>query len=230
VNLLGADALTAELERGLELAQAREARFASQCRTLEVASFESLLAQEEAERALVRLGRGSDLVVVGQPDPSEEDHALRAEAIAQIVQRNVRPTLVLPYAGSFEQIGQAPIVAWDDSREAARATADALPFLQRARIVQLVQFVPEGNAHASTDSSTLQPVVRWLERHGVKVQPRVCIAASDIGSALLSHAADTAADLIVMGAWGRARWAERILGGATRTLLASMTVPTLMSH
>ena len=52
----------------------------------------------------------------------------------------------------------------------------------------------------------------------------------DVGNALLSHAADLSADLLVMGAYGRPRWTERVLGGATRTLLASMTLPVLMSH
>jgi nucleotide-binding universal stress UspA family protein len=76
----------------------------------------------------------------------------------------------------------------------------------------------------------LAPVVRWLRGHGIAAQPAVVRAGRDIGAALLSHAADVNADLLVMGAWGQSRWAERVLGGATHNVLASMTVPALMSH
>jgi nucleotide-binding universal stress UspA family protein len=73
-------------------------------------------------------------------------------------------------------------------------------------------------------------VQQWLAWHGVDAQVRQVATEIDVGNALLSHAADLGADLIVMGAYGHARWTERVLGGATRTLLANMTVPVLMSH
>jgi nucleotide-binding universal stress UspA family protein len=229
-DILGDDPLTAELERAQNAALVREGRFVRLCEAAGLASFECVRAEEDADRALLRLGRCSDLVILGQPDPSEPGHVRRAEIVAQVVQRSARPTLVLPYAGRFDRIGETPLVAWDDSREAARAAADALPILRRARAVHLVRFVTAADAPATMDATTLAPVARWLERHGVKVHARLALAAGDVGNALLSHAADISADLIVMGAWGQARWTERVLGGATRTLLASMTVPTLMAH
>jgi nucleotide-binding universal stress UspA family protein len=76
----------------------------------------------------------------------------------------------------------------------------------------------------------LGAVQRWLAWHGVDAQVRQVTIDRDVGTALLSHAVDLGADLIVMGAYGHARWAERVLGGATRTLLENMTVPVLMSH
>ena len=76
----------------------------------------------------------------------------------------------------------------------------------------------------------LDALHKWLMRHGVSAQMRVEPAGANIADAMLSHAADTNADLIVMGAYGHSRWAEVVLGGATRGLLASMTVPVLMSH
>jgi nucleotide-binding universal stress UspA family protein len=229
-DLLRTDALTAELQRARELARTREELFVGRCRALEVPSFEVVSADEEPERALLRHGRSADLVIVGQPDPAEAGHAARAESVAQLVQRSARPTLVLPFAGRYDRLPESAVVAWDDSRQAARAAADALPLLLRARAVQLVRFVKASEVSGPVDSSPLTPVVHWLERHGVKAQARVSVAESDIGSALLSQAAQSAADLIVMGAWGQARWAERLLGGATRTVLQDTTVPTLMAH
>jgi nucleotide-binding universal stress UspA family protein len=126
-DLLANDALTAELKRARELALALEELFVSQCRALEVASFEVIAGDEEPDRALLRHGRSADLVITGQPDPAEAHHARRAESLAQIVQHSARPTLVLPSAGRFDRLAEAPIIAWDDSREAACAAADALP-------------------------------------------------------------------------------------------------------
>src|SRR5262249_44439174 len=139
-------------------------------------------------------------------------------------------TLLVPHAGRFEHVGHAPLLAWDGSHGAARAVADALPFLRRARVVHVVQFDRHVGESGAIDQSAVHGVVRWLGRHGVEAQANVRFTGSDVGNALLSHAADVGADLLVMGAWGHARWAERLLGGATRTVMASMTVPVLASH
>ena len=76
----------------------------------------------------------------------------------------------------------------------------------------------------------LDALQHWLMWQGVSADVRIETTGVDIADAMLSRAADFGADLIVMGAYGHARWAERVLGGATRGLLASMTVPVLMSH
>ena len=70
----------------------------------------------------------------------------------------------------------------------------------------------------------------WLGRHGVRIDANLEHSGNDVGRALLAHAVGLGADLLVMGAWGVPRWAERLLGGTTRTLLASTSLPLLMSH
>jgi len=122
------------------------------------------------------------------------------------------------------------MVAWDDSREAARALADSLPLLRRFGAVQLVAW-NESDEDDATLRARLDAVCRWLARHEIEATARVeARPAAEIADAMLSRAADFEADLIVMGAYGHARWTERVLGGATRGILASMTVPVLMSH
>jgi nucleotide-binding universal stress UspA family protein len=76
----------------------------------------------------------------------------------------------------------------------------------------------------------LESVRQWLAWHGVEAELHREVSEIDVGNALLSRAADLGAGLIVMGAYGHSRLSERVLGGASRTLLASMTVPVLMSH
>jgi nucleotide-binding universal stress UspA family protein len=74
-------------------------------------------------------------------------------------------------------------------------------------------------------------VALWLTRHGVKVTVQRDVAAdSDVGAVILSRAADIGSDLIVMGVYGHSRVREMVLGGVSRTLLSSMTIPVLISH
>jgi nucleotide-binding universal stress UspA family protein len=122
------------------------------------------------------------------------------------------------------------MLCWNASRESARAASDALPLLRGADkvIVLSVDPKPSNNGHGAEPGAD---VATWLTRHGVKVTVQRDVAAdSDVGSVILSRAADHDVDLIVMGLYGHSRLREVILGGASRTLLASMTVPVLMAH
>jgi len=228
--LLAPDSLTLELAQAEAIAELRETAFLRACDSARLPSFDVVADDDEAGRALVRRARCSDLVVLGQPDPSDPDHARRREIVDQVVLGSARPTLLLPYAGRIDSLGERILVAWDDSREAARAIADALPLLRRARTVNVVQFDASAGDSGLIDQSRNEPILRWLARHGITAQASVAWSRADIGNALLSHAADVGADLLVMGAWGQSRLTERVLGGATRTVMESMTVPVLTSH
>ena len=120
------------------------------------------------------------------------------------------------------------LVAWSASREAARALTDALPLLKRAENVEVVAFQPHKADHGEQPGADIG---LFLARHGVKVTASEQHGGEvDVGAQILSRAADLDVDLIVMGAYGHSRIRELVLGGATRTLLESMTAPTLMSH
>ncbi len=174
--------------------------------------------------------RYSDLVIAGQRERDAEDDAgLAPEFVDELVLSAGRPVLLVPYAGRFPDTGKRVLVAWNASAEAARAVADALPLLARAESVNVVVFEPGRTGDHGEEPGA--DAALYLARHGVKATVSTYGSPDvDIGSQILSRAADNGADLIVMGAYGHSRMRELILGGATRTILESMTAPVLMSR
>jgi nucleotide-binding universal stress UspA family protein len=188
--------------------------------------------------------RYADLTVIGQSNPRKPSPA-SSGLVEAVLLGSGRPLIVVPYAGRFAAIGRTVMVAWNASREAARALNDAMPILEQADKV-IVLAVNPGRSGGDDEPPPTPRVVfgiggegAWpaadiahhLARHGVKAEASYTISdAIDIGNAILSRAADLGADLIVMGGYGHSRARELILGGATRTILESMTVPILLSH
>ena len=210
-----------QARRRAEAARAAEAEF-RQAERRAGGKAEWRLSSAEPVAALRLNARYADLVVAGQP----EDPAGQALA-AELVLGAGRPVLFVPYAARFADTGKRVLVAWNASREAARAVSDALPLLARAEAVDIVAFAPGGD-HGEIPASD---IALYLARHGVKATAARDVAPGmDIGPRILSRAADAEADLIVMGAYGHSRLRELALGGATRTLLEAMTVPVLMAH
>ncbi len=171
--------------------------------------------------------RYADLVVIGQPNAADAGGA-EPEFAERLVLAAGRPVVVIPYAGDFTEIGRRVLVAWNASREATRALTDAIPMLREAKEVHVIAFNPVGAPHGEVPGADIG---LYLARHGIKVNVSQQTAADiDVGNQLLSRAADLDIDLIVMGAYGHSRLKELVLGGVTRTIFASMTVPVLMSH
>lgn len=181
--------------------------------------------------ALATEARRADLVVVGQAGPGEEDTKTPGLVPEELVMRAARPVLVVPYAGRFATVGERAIVAWTDTRESARAIADALPLLKRAKSVTVMQ-IGEKGADQAQGRAALGGVTDYLERHGVKAAAEFVPGGGGVTPAdlLLSRSADLAADLLVMGGYGHSRFRELVLGGVTRDILSSMTMPVLLSH
>jgi len=205
-------------------------RFHDECQVAGVKSFEAVIDEADKAASLVRHAHCNDLVVLTQARPEAADHRREQELVEQVLLHSARPTLVIPHAGRFEHVGTKALVAWDDSREAARALSDALPILRHSSRVELVLWRESGASDDKTLRARLDAVHGWLKWHGVPSHVYIATADGHLTKAMLSRAAEMGADLIVMGAYGHARWAERVLGGATRGMLASMTVPVLMSH
>jgi nucleotide-binding universal stress UspA family protein len=171
--------------------------------------------------------RYADLVVIGQPNPSDES-GVEPELAERLVLAAGRPVVVVPYAGTFAEIGKRVMVAWNAGREATRALTDAIPMLREAKEVHVIAFNPVGAPHGEVPGADIG---LYLARHGIKVNVSQQTAEDvDVGNQLLSRAADLDVDLIVMGAYGHSRMKELVLGGVTRTIFESMTVPVLMSH
>jgi nucleotide-binding universal stress UspA family protein len=174
--------------------------------------------------------RYADLVLVGQREPAPlAGHPGRALP-ERLLLGVGRPILVVPYVGVFKTVGDRVLVAWNASREATRAVNDALPILQRASQVTVLAINPRGGVSGDGDVPGADLALH-LSRHGVNAEAS-WIKAEDIDVAvmLLSRACDLQADLIVMGGYGHSRVREIVLGGATREILRTMTVPTLLSH
>ena len=186
---------------------------------------------DEALDALRISARYADLVIVGQRDrDSERDTGIAPGFVDELVLSAGRPVLIVPYAGRFPAVGKNVLVAWNASSEAARAVSDALPLLAGAKSVQVMAFNPEASRVEHGESPGAD-IALFLARHGVKATAsRQGHVGSDVGEQILSRAADLSADLIVMGAYGHSRLRELVMGGVTRTLLDSMTVPVLMSR
>ena len=213
-----------------EEAEGATRRFSDACRAAGLKSVESVVDEADKARSLVRHAHCSDLTLLNQADPTASSHRRAQDLVEQVVLNSARPTLIIPYAGRFETLGSNVMVAWDESREVVRALSDALPLLRRAKRVQLVSWNEKGASDDRTLRARLAALHQWLMWQGVSAEVRVETTEVDISNAMLLHAADLNTDLIVMGAYGHSRWVERILGGATRGLLASMTVPVLMAH
>ena len=184
-----------------------------------------------ANLAVPRSARCADLVIAGQDDPNDPESYIGDHFPETLVMSAGRPVLLVPYTGFFPSVGERVMIAWDGGRESARAVHDALPILKAAKQVTLVTIdaggdEPHGTRLPGADIATS------IARHGVKVEVSAteCVAGASAGELLLSRAADLGADLIVMGGYGHARWQELVMGGATRTILGSMTLPVLMSH
>jgi nucleotide-binding universal stress UspA family protein len=173
-----------------------------------------------------RIARNFDLSVIGQSAP---DLALPEDLLIEAALfESGRPTVVVPYIQRDGIRLDHVLVCWDHSRAAARAVADALPFLARSKKVEIVM-VTRHNGKA--DDLPGAGIAEHLARHGLNVELRRLIAADlDVANAVLSYAADVGADFIVMGGYGHSRLREFVLGGATLGMLQSMTVPVLMAH
>jgi len=193
------------------------------------ASVEARLVDDDAAGGIALSARYADLTVVGQFDPSTGVPGLMPNFVETVAMNSGRPLLVVPYAGDVSGRFQRPLVAWDGGLPASRAIAGALPLLSQAGTVDVVIFNPdtEADIHGAEPGADL---ALYLARHGIQVTVVARRVSGDIGEALLSTAADLGSDLIVMGAYGHTRFREVVLGGATRTVLQSMTVPVLMAH
>lgn len=172
-----------------------------------------------------RTARRFDVAIVMQ---AEADVGGAEDLIAEAALfQSGRPTIIVPYIHRGGPKLDRIMLCWDAGRMAARAVGDALPILTRAKQVDVVMVTGE---EGKRDIIPGADIGQHLARHGLTVDVKRIVAEGDVANTLLSYAADSGADMIVMGGYGHSRLREFILGGVTRKLLASMTVPCFMSH
>jgi len=179
-----------------------------------------------APDVFAKVARRFDLAVMGQPEP--ETPAFERLIVEAALFDSARPVLIVPYIQRSGLTLERVMVCWDGSRSAARAVADAMPLLVRAKATEVLTVASEP---AKSNEMPGADIAHHLARHGVKVEvDSIVTVETDIASTILSHAADISADFLVMGGYGHSRLREFVLGGVTRGILGSMTLPTLMSH
>ena len=181
--------------------------------------------QEIAGDEFGRLARRFDLSVISQGEPEAAEDA--RQMIVGALFASGRPVFLVPSTYKGPARLDKAIVCWDESMQAARALAESLPLLAQAQIVEVVCV---RCADESNESLPGFDITRHLARHGIASVLRELPASSDIGSAILSYTEESAADFIVMGAYGHWRLRELIFGGTTRTILGSTRIPALMAH
>jgi len=231
-GMLGAgEYLEATLGQLREQAEEAVQRFEAQVSAMGLTSYEGRVDTEDITASMTLASRYCDLTVVTQTEPSRWTAAQQAGMPESVLLHSGRPVLVLPYAGPSSLPPECRVLAaWDGGREAARAMHDALPLLRQAKEVEVLVFDAPDRYDPRHGPLPGADIGLWLARHGVTVQVRKIETDIPVGEALLSHAADVDAQLIVAGGYGHSRLRETVLGGVTRTLLRSSPVPVLLSH
>ena len=182
---------------------------------------------KDAPAIFSTLARRFDLSVFMQSQPNVLDND---DMIETSLFQSARPLVIVPYIQNDGLKLDRVVCCWDGSRAAARAFNDALPLLAKAMKVDLLIVLNEKTKSNDTEIRGVE-IGTHLARHDVKVQVEAVPAADiDVASVILSYVADNSGTLIVMGGYGHAKLREVILGGVTRDMLKSMTVPVFMSH
>ena len=173
--------------------------------------------------ALARHARTHDLTIVPAYEQPEA-----ATVIEGLVFETGRPVLVLPLHETEGEVCEHVAVAWDGSRVAARALADAMPFCRQAKTVSIVQITGEKDL---SDGMPVEAVIRHLALHGIAAEAEfVEMQEGGAGKTLLAHCQEEGNDLLVMGAFGHSRARQFILGGMTRSIIDTPELPVLLSH
>ena len=232
VAAMGMDGLTPALLddwRGEQQAEAEKAKrsFDELARKAGIVSDSRVLSDdvEDAAHVFSAIARNYDISIVGQSPP--KDDLPERLAIEAALFDSGRPVLIVPYIQKDGIKLDRVMVCWDGSRNAARAVGDALPLLKRAKKIDVVTIEHKEQRRELRGAQ----IADHLARHKLDVDLKALVAPdSDVANVILSQAADTSTDLIVMGGYGHSRLREFVLGGATLGILDSMTVPVLMSH
>ncbi|MEM1050333.1 MAG: universal stress protein [Pseudomonadota bacterium] len=190
----------------------------------------AFIARSEAmSDLLVEHALTADLIIMSQPGGSEDtyDHH---ELHRNLILGAGRPILVMPQFGEFNSVGEKVLLAWNGTRESSRAAYESMPFLEKSGDVTILGVEP---GKASADDMRLHghDIAASLARHGVHANvSNLRKGEIPVSDEMLNMAADSGADLLVMGAYGHSRVYDFVLGAATSGILAHMTVPTLFAH
>jgi nucleotide-binding universal stress UspA family protein len=193
-------------------------------------SHEKRLVTDQDADALVMLGRFCDVVVITQDDPGEALPGQVTRLQEYVALNATAPVVMVPLDWTAPCTAEHVLLAWNGSAPSARAVHASLPMLRRASSVRLASFCAPAEPFGEDAAGEQAQLAASLARHGVVVQTCLREEDADAGRAILALARESRTDLIVMGCYGHSRFREMLLGGASRTLLRTSTVPLLMLH
>ena len=183
------------------------------------------------EDTLALHSRYCDVLIMSKADRGAASSSLIANLPEAVVLASGRPVIMLPNFGKINSIGKRVLFCWDQRREAARAFADAAPFLKDCETLTVLE-VDRDMEMLNKNDVRVDDISHFCTRLGYPEPKRLEKSSAEhgVGNVILNAATDTASDLIVMGAYGHSRMREWVMGGASRTLLATMTAPVLLAH
>ncbi len=224
---MGEEIIAVQNKIAADLMARTEEAFRKQTSSAGLEKLEWHTAFDDSVNAMSLQARYADIVVISQSDASD-DSGVAIDFPERLVLTAGRPVLILPNTDDFPSIGKRILIAWNASQEASRAVLNAIPLLRAADSVHVMAV---NSKTSKNDSIQTENMARYLERLDIRAEVKDCHGVEiDVGNELLSRASDLSVDLMVMGCYGHSRLREWVLGGATRTVLESMTVPVLMSH
>jgi len=220
------DKLQREIESDIELAIKS---FQETCNEMSFESFEHKIVSGNVADVVRAEAIGADLIVLTQQFVSDESNSSTDGVIEHALMVTARPVLVIPALGDYQAPPKNILIGWRDSRECSHAIRQSIPMLQHAEKVQIVEVLHSKKANHEHEKE-LNGMLDYLRAHNIEASYSVKMSDIDPANILLSYACDTGADALVMGGYGHSRLREWALGGATNTILESMTLPVLMAH
>lgn len=218
--------IVAQQEAFREDARAIEQAFRSRVEAAGIASewSDTETGDEPTMRAASTICNTTDLVIATQYHDSIP--AAAGYSPDELVLGTGRPVLIIPVAGDPAPLGSRVLVAWNGSREAARAAFDCLPLLRPGAAMRLI------SVDSARGDASIRAMARALSSHGVEPVP-LSVSRGEgrsVPEEILKDAGDFGADLLVVGCYGHSRLRETVFGGATTRILRDMTLPVLMAH
>ena len=177
---------------------------------------------------IAQQGRAVDLIVCGKP--SDETPDAWSDFAETALMRSGRPVLIVPPGAAAKPVGTHAVIAWNDTREAARAVFNSLGLIQDATSVRAITLIDSEEQRAAAEANGA-PLVAALARHGIEAVFEVSYTAGgSTGEAILAKLLDNGCDLLIMGGYSHSRFREMLFGGVSRDILRNTWVPTLVSH
>ena len=184
----------------------------------------------KAAEKLAKFARSFDISIMRQANPDRPAARLINAIGEEVLFSSGRPVFFMPYIGAHAIPPKSGLIAWDGSAAAARAVHDAIPLLRTMQDVKIL-IVDADKMDSDTGTEPGEEISAHLSEHGIQNQVvRVLSGGAETSTIIQNEIADGNADILIMGGYGTPKLREIILGGVTRTLLNSMTVPVVMSH